>query len=241
MKTFLQLLIAFVWVLGSVIAQGPLDFENLPLKHNISAEMQVVAIPRAAALPLMKDLLDPGKIEPAYERVQQMLIAGTAKLVGWPTLKTHSASRATAEGVSDFRYATEFAGGGVDIYLTADGRDFLKQDTKIKGVELNVVPKAFETLPLGLTLELEPILLPDGQTIEVNVVARNLWLKEMRLETIERSVDEKITVEQPVLGRNVIHTSLSLKSGQRILLGSFANSETPGHMELFFLKVDAAK
>lgn len=63
----------------------------------------------------------------------------------------------------------------------------------------------------------------------------------MRLAAIERDEKEKLTVEQPVFGTNNVTTSLSLKSGQRVLLGSFANSEVADQMELFLLKVEAKK
>ena len=241
MRIFLLPPIIGMLLLNNVYCQDQFFSEALVPSPNISVELQVVALPRAAALPLMRELLDPTKTEQAYEKIQGMLVAGTARLVGWPTLVTRPGQRTVAEGVTEFRYPTEFSSGGVGIYLTADGKDFLKQDAKISGVPLDAVPTSFETRNLGVTLELDPMLASDDQMIDVNVRAQNTWLKEMRSVKIERDVNEKITVEQPVIGANNVTTFLSLKSGQRVLLGSFTNSEAPDHMELFLFKVEVRK
>ena len=117
-----------------------------------------------------------------------------------------------------------------------------KKLKEIKGVELNAVPTAFETRNVGITLEVEPVVGADGKTIDLNLVPQHNRLKAMRKVSIEReSTGEKLTVEQPEFESYRVTTSLSMKSGERKLLGVFKISEPPDHIELFILKAEVDK
>ena len=102
-------------------------------------------------------------------QIQKMIAAGEATLVGWPEVVTKSGQRAVTEDIQEVRYPTEFDG---------------PQPAKIPGSETQAqkpappqsarggapVPTAFETRNIGATLEVEPVVGPDGKTIDVNIV-----------------------------------------------------------------------
>lgn len=239
MKKFCVPFVAIVLQLTcSGIAQEPLDTAH----PNIRIEVQVVAIPQEVAIPLIPELMNASKTEPAYQQIQDMLVKGTAKLIGWPMVTTLPGQRATVEAVNELRYATEFAPGAVGVYLTSPEGKITKQPDQISGVDLQAVPQAFETRNVGVTLEVEPVLDEDQKTIHLNIVPGHVRLKAMNKVTIEREkTKEKVTVEQPEFDNMRLTTSLSIKSGERTLLGVFRPSDPPNHLELFILKAEVLK
>lgn len=221
-----------------VSAQEPLE----TARPNIRIEVQVVAIPQEVAIPLVQELMDASKVGPAYNRIQDMLVKGTAKLIGWPMVTVLPGQRATVEAVNEFRYATEFAPGAVGVYLTTPEGKIIKQPEQISGVDLHAVPTVFQSRNVGVTLEVEPVLADDQKTIHLSLVPSHVRLKAMNKVTIEsEKTKEKVTVEQPEFDNMRLTTSLSIKSGERTLLGVFRPSDPPNHLELFILKAEVLK
>jgi hypothetical protein len=217
-----------------------------PSKLNIFVEMQIVAIPRETAIPLIRDLMDKDKIETAYLRIQDLLEKKTAKLIGWPTLITQSGSRATTEAVQEFRYATEYTPGVIEFYVpdkdAAAGGAAGKLPADIERTQFNGSPTAFETRNTGVTLEIEPTLSADQKRIAVNIVPQHIRLNRMAKSTIEKEkTHEKIVVEQPEFDTFRTMTAFTLKSGERILMGVYPTSEPPDHLELFILHAEVRK
>ena len=132
---------------------------------------------------------------------------------------------------------------GVHVYFAESKAAFgpttyVEQPSKIEGVQLNAVPAGFETRNVGVSLEAEPVLSADEKTISLHVNAQHTRLKGMRKVTVERGDGKAtLTVEQPEFEVNRVTTSLTLKSGQRTFLGTFAAAE-PDHLELFLLKAE---
>ena len=63
--------------------------------------MQVVAIPEEVGIPLVAELMDEQRIDAAYARIQELLAKGTAQLLGWPIVTTHSGRRALVEATDE--------------------------------------------------------------------------------------------------------------------------------------------
>jgi Flp pilus assembly secretin CpaC len=207
---------------------------------NIRMEMQVVAIPEAQALPLVADLLDKKKIDAAYATIQEMLGKGSAKLVAWPILNTKSGERAVAENIDEVRYPTEFDPPTISFLPGVDPGSAVMIEPRKEGSHLQSVPTAFETRNVGVTIEAEPVLEPDGKTIDVNVAAQDVRLKKMITARIDMpTTSSSVTVDQPEFTNQKVTTSLTMKSGQRIMLGMFRTDELPNHIEFFIFKVEA--
>jgi general secretion pathway protein D len=82
-------------------------------------------------------------------------------LVSAPKVTTKSGERALIQIVREFRYPTEF-----DLpQVTATAGQIYTPATP-------TTPTAFETKPVGITLEVEPTVGPDGYTIELNLSPR---------------------------------------------------------------------
>ena len=212
--------------------------------QNIQIELQVVTLPEKLALELIPDLLDKNKIEAANTRLQKLLREGQAKLAGWLILTTKSGQRAVAEAVEEVRFPTAFDPGQVAVTVQAPDPDAAQGDViKIKPMihtnALAPVPTGFDARYTGVTLEVEPVLAPDGETLDLNLVPQHMRLLGWKAVKIKYGArGEEVTVEQPIFSMNKVTTSFTLKNGQRKLLGSYPVNDPPRSIEIFIVRVE---
>jgi Flp pilus assembly secretin CpaC len=233
-------------LLGIPLLMAQEEFKIESAKSNILVEMQIVAIPRDIATPLIRDLMEKEKIEAAYLRIQELLEKKTAKLIGWPMVTTQSGQRGVIEAIQEFRYATEYSPGVVDFYVPegagAAVGPYKKLPPEIDQTQFNGTPTAFETRNIGVTFEVQPTLSADEKTIAMTIVPQHIRLNKMTKSTVEKEkTHEKIVVEQPEFDTMKTYTTLTVKSGERILMGVYPTSEPPDHMELFILHAEVRK
>jgi hypothetical protein len=208
--------------------------EEAPQKV-IFVEVQMIQVPNAKVPALVRELQNPQKRAAALKGLDEMVLQGTAKIVGWPMITGISAQRAVVESINEFRYAVAFGPGGVQV-----GRAFRNPvqavPNQLGGEEFTPVPTEFDTRYVGITLEAEPRVEPGSDVISLNVVPQHTRLKAMQKVKIERlEKKETVVVEQPEIESMRVTTHVRLKSGERMLLAMFPMSEPPGHTELFIL------
>jgi hypothetical protein len=238
-----------------LLRAGPPPAEHLP--PNVFVELQIVDLPRKVALPLVRSLADPRKMEEGYARVQDLLDKGTAKLIGWPTMTVRNEQRAVVEATDEYRYATAFSPGGTSVSVTEQPNEptpgeaqpqtqtqaqVIKLVPVVEGAEFNAVPTEFETRNLGVTLEAEPEIAADGMALELNLVVKHTWRKGVIKSVLENEkTHDRVAAEQPEFCSNQITASLALQSGERTLLGVYPAPEPADHLELFFLRAEIRK
>ncbi len=246
MKRSLFFLLALTLGCSSVWADEPTPTTEpqAPPADNVFIEIQMVSLPREKALPLIRELMEPAKIEDGVAHVQQLLDAGTAKLVGWPIVTTQEGQRAVIEAVDEFRFATEYAQPTIEVYsgpsTAQQGNPPAKvETTKLAGIEYLATPNAFETRNVGVTVEVEPVIAPDRQHIALSLIPQHVRLLRMNKVTIkhEQSHDEAV-VEQPEFDTHKTNTALTVKSGEHVLLGVYPAPDAPDTLELFILRAE---
>ena len=156
--------------------------------------------------------------EEAAKFLQKLVATKGVDLIAAPRVTTKSGQKAVIEMIREFRYATEYA---------AD---------KTTG---KPVPTAFESRNLGITLEAEPVIGPDGYTIDLNLVPQVVELEGFMGtdgHTVPlrggRSVGADLTVSdiagvsqkehgilQPIFSNRKVTTSVSIWAGQTVILG----------------------
>jgi Flp pilus assembly secretin CpaC len=209
---------------------------------NIRVELQVVQLPQEVALPLIPGLMNEAEIDATYQKIQELLASGAAKLIAWSVITTQGGQRAQFEAVDEIRFASEYSPPTVSFTPSASVAKPISAEVKVDVSQLMAIPKSSETRHTGVTLEVEPVLLPDGR-IAINLVPQHVLL----LGSNKISVETKgagggtVTVEQPIFETHKVQTSLNLRNGERTLLGVFSTTEPPKHLELFLLKVEAKK
>ncbi|HLW34509.1 MAG TPA: Amuc_1098 family type IV pilus outer membrane protein [Chthoniobacterales bacterium] len=167
-------------------------------------------------------------------------------LLSAPKITTKSGQRAVIEIVREFRYPTSFTEPKVpDI----QGRG--SSNSTSTTIALPVVgpstPSNFETRNTGVTLEVEPVVGPDGITIDLNLVPQvvefegfinygspiktvNPALLGFSPSTLLGTTDEAITltdnvINQPIFSTRKVTTSVSVWDGQTVVLGGLMRED----------------
>ncbi len=149
--------------------------------------------------------------EEIYNAVKALEAKHEAKLERESVLRTLSGQRAVVEECSENRYPTEFG-----INLTGTGVPLPSK--------LEVVPTAFETRSVGLTLEVEPVLDPSGQIVDLNMVPQ--------MVSYEGDLQTGTTLQkfqpQPLFETRKITTSFTSRIGEHALIGTYSHPGDTG-------------
>ncbi|MEA3211443.1 MAG: hypothetical protein QOE70_4500 [Chthoniobacter sp.] len=203
-----------------------------PAPANVRVEVQIVAVPLAKAVELLPELRDPDSIDEAFTQIQEMLSSSEAKLIAWPELRTKSGQRAVTEDVEEMRYPSEYVEVSRSEHEPPPPKDASKR------VDQDPMrPTAFATRNIGVTLEVEAVVLGDSATIDLQVAPQHVrFLGYESFDANPEAKGREAKLKQPRFYTTKTNTSLSLRSGQRVLLGSFVVPEPLDHIEFFILQ-----
>jgi general secretion pathway protein D len=151
-------------------------------------------------------------------------------LLSAPKVTTKSGQRAIIEVVREFRYPTTFTPPQVPS-ITGGG-------SGVGTVSISVVtpttPQTFETRNTGVTLEVEPVVGPDGQTIDINLVPQVVEFEGfinygspifgINPNAISSTMVPQVlltenVINQPVFSTRKVTTNVSVWDGQTVVLG----------------------
>jgi general secretion pathway protein D len=158
-------------------------------------------------------------------------------LLSAPKVTTKSGQRAVIEIVREFRYPTTFTQPQVPSIASST--------TVLNGVVPVVVtpttPQTFETRNTGVTLEVEPVVGPDGVTIDLNLVPQVVEFEGFinygspinaigvsTVGVISRSAPVLLTenvINQPVFSTRKVTTNVSVWDGQTVVLGGLMRED----------------
>lgn len=172
-------------------------------------------------------------------------------LLSAPRVTTKSGQRAVIEIVREFRYPTQFEppqipqSVGGNFGNTSGG--FLNPITGLitggGGTSGSfpvtpTTPTAFETRNTGVTLEVEPVVGPDGVTIDLNLVPQVVEfegfinygspIQTSSTNLLGQSVTNVITpniINQPIFSARKVTTSVSVWDGQTVVLGGLMRED----------------
>lgn len=164
-----------------------------------------------------QSIFKPEEIQAIFGRLNELK---GVDLVSAPKVTTRSGQRAKVEIVREFRYPTEYV-------LAKDNR--------------TPTPTAFETKNVGLTLNIEPLIKPDGtilceiapEVVEflgfINYGAdypgRTSLKGDALNEALLPGTETGLMINQPVFQTRKVQTAVSLRSGESVLLGGLSRRE----------------
>jgi len=166
-------------------------------------------------------------------------------LLSAPKVTTKSGQRAIIEIVREFRYPTTFTPPQVPTITGGVGGT--------GSVSINVVtpttPQTFETRNTGVTLEVEPVVGPDGVTIDLNLVPQVVEFEGFinygspifgiqppvvvqdpitgifKLLTAPNVLLTNNVINQPVFSTRKVTTNVSVWDGQTVVLGGLMRED----------------
>jgi len=171
-------------------------------------------------------------------------------LLSSPRVTTKSGNRAKIEIIREFRYPTEFSppqipqtvGGGVATSSGAGGLDMI--GGTVSSVPVTpTTPTAFETRNTGVTLDVEPVVGPDGSTIDLNLQPEVVEFEGFInygspilqpstpsllggiLTTPPPQIVTPNVINQPIFSTRRVTTSVSVWDGQTVALGGLIRED----------------
>jgi type II secretory pathway component GspD/PulD (secretin) len=215
------------------LATSPLFAQQSQQPSLVRVDVEMVAVPFDKGLELLPNLRDPGSIDGAMSQIHKLISTGGATLIGWPELITKSGQRAVTEDIQEVRYAADFAS------RRTTSKENQVQETKAPQVSGAPVPTEMETRNAGITLEVEPVVGPDGQTIDLNLVPQYVRLTDMPVIASGRDQNgHEWRIEQPRFYTAKTTTSVMLQSGHRMLLAQFRGLDGSNQILFFILKAE---
>jgi len=201
---------------------------------NLTIDIQIVSLPVQIGTPLARSMMKKDETEIAYQQLQQLLAAGTARLVGWPAITTIQREReheATVQAMDEFRHPTEWGAAGTSISFhqihNANATQVRSLPPKTTNEVLNAVPTSFEITEIGSHLAITPKV-HDGQPIvELTVDLRHTSLLGQTVAIVDaRPQHNAVEIEQPRIGEIRATESFTVRIGKHVLLG-FSRAANP--------------
>jgi hypothetical protein len=207
--------------------------EDAP-RWNITAECQMVTLPQKLVLPLLADLNDEKKIEAAFSKIQELITKGDAQLVANIVARGRDDQTVFSESVEELRYATEFDPPQVPPNAP-ENVEVLKAWPVI-----GITPTSFDSRKVGALIELKAIVRKEGNAIDIETTPQHVRFLRWAKTDAGRLADGKsLFVEQPIFHTTKSTSTLTIRNGQRVLLGVHKLPEPAGTFEFFLLKVSA--
>ena len=163
-------------------------------------------------------------------------------LLSAPKVTTKSGQRAVIEIVREFRYPTTFTPPQVPSISSGATSTFPgTAPAAIPVVVTPTTPQTFETRNTGVTLEVEPVVGPDGVTIDMNLVPQVVEFEgfinygspifAVGVQTVgvlSTSAPVLLTnnvINQPVFSTRKVTTNVSVWDGQTVVLGGLMRED----------------
>src|ERR1700730_13000359 len=160
-------------------------------------------------------------------------------LLSAPRVTTKSGQRAVIEIVREFRYPTTFTPPQVPSINGGTG------GTGTISIEVvtPTTPQTFETRNTGVTLEVEPVVGPDGTTIDINLVPQVVEFEGfVNYGSPIFAIGQTTTaggvftlsspilltpnvINQPIFSTRKVNTSVSVWDGQTVVLGGLMRED----------------
>ena len=213
----------------------PMDWAVLNLEYSI------YSLDRAAAREI---LVAPPALQAPWKSLQALLAEKKARFEHLVSMQTKSGQRAVTEEVQELRYATEYAPAARPTIeetshrtaTTEPGKpEKQKPGEQEKGVATKTTetttttrsipnseptpgsPSAFGTRNIGVTVEVEPVIGPDGLSINLNQVVQSVTL----LGDLKTAGLAARYPAQPLFETRKVTTNLTLLVGRQMLIGTF--------------------
>jgi general secretion pathway protein D len=157
-------------------------------------------------------------------------------LLSAPRVTTKSGQRAVIEIVREFRYATQFTPPQVPSITGGGGGT----GTVSISVVTPTTPTAFETRNTGVTLEVEPVVGPDGVTIDLNLVPQVVEFEGfvnygspifgINPSILTNALNSQVlltqnVINQPIFSTRKVTTSVSVYDGSTVVLGGLMRED----------------
>lgn len=200
---------------------------------NVRVEALMVNLPEEKAIPFLRELLSTDQVDAAVDKLLAAVERKEATLTGYPVVQTHTGERATTESVIEKLYPTHFElptvlGSSKDLQSTA---------SRAAEAPNYVLPTGFEKRNVGVTLEVEPTVLPGGERINLNLQLQRVIIMGVdSYDAFRVPTGATGKIEQPRFNTLKDSVSTTLRNNQWMLLSVHKLMEGPDLVEFFLIR-----
>ncbi len=182
------------------------------------------------ALAWLPALRDEDKIAGAVAEILDAVKKKEVALAGYPTVWARDGQKTTSETIDEKIYPTQFAPPDEPQTVGVATKPTLE----------TAFPTAFEKRNVGVTLELEPVVLDGGKLIDLTCQMQHVYLRDWDAYEATRSrTGVVVTVKQPLFFTVKDSFSFALGNGCFALVGVHKVLVPENSIELFILHVTA--
>ena len=161
-------------------------------------------------------------------------------LLSAPRVTTKSGQRAVIEIVREFRYPTQFQPPQIPQTFGGSNNPNVALGNSTGGTfpVTPTTPTSFETRNTGVTLEVEPVVGPDGITIDLNLIPQVVEfegfinygspIRTSSVNALGFAQSVELTpniINQPIFSTRKVTTSVSVWDGQTVVLGGLMRED----------------
>jgi len=210
-------------------------------------DVLMVAVPEAAALPLLPQLRDGSKTAAAQASILSLIEKKQARLLDWPDLTLFDGQRSISESITEHPYITQLEPPPTVPSLTAptvtgkpgapvSDNAAQRAEQALATLRANgLVPTEFETRNTGSTLEAEVAFSPDQKAVSVQFSVQYIFTeRDQEFPAGRTEKGEVLTAKHPVFKDAKVNTTVTLRDGERRLVYVGKPIE-PGTEIIFFI------
>ncbi len=184
--------------------EGPPPPPETP--RQISVITEFIEVDAALASRMARQLNETCDATALRQRLDGIIAKGEARVLETSTLLTRSGQRTKAESLREFIYPTEYDPSEIPQELHGP----IDRDLKIT---TSVGATAFEMRPVGITVEMDPVMSADGRIIELNIAPELVrYVRDLTYGT------GPSTSEQPLFESLKTQTAVTMPDGTSMLL-----------------------
>lgn len=191
---------------------GPAPAAANDTPSNVQIDVEYVEIAEPVITALLHGEEAPRTGADWRKAIEKLVKESKGKVTGSISITTKSGQRASAESVKELTYATEFD--------PAKGRaaNAPNAPKSITGTDVPT-PTAFEMRPVGIRLEVEPTVSPDGKIIDLNIAPEvTEKVDEIVHQQVPLGANEVLaTIKQPAFHTMKATTSVTVADGSSVL------------------------
>jgi hypothetical protein len=202
--------------------------EERPWAQQIEIEVQFVAFDSTN----VEKLVATGRLN--VDTLTNLWLNGGGHLLAAPRVRTPAGQEAVVKNVVEYIYPTTFSVSNED-HAGTNNASMTDTHTSAAVTVLKrmvrspvVVPRDFVTREVGTTLQVLPEMDPDGTLINLAFNAQIVGepvVKDYGSKYVDANgKEQQARMEQPFFRENSISTSVSLRDGERILVGGYRPS-----------------
>ncbi len=175
-----------------------------------------------------------GNAGPLRDSIKSLIDKNDARILETAIVIARSGQRAKVESITEFIYPTEYD----------PPTAIVSSNSKEQSVSIAPQATAFETRNLGVTLEVDPVIGADDQTIDLNLAPEIVYLVDQENYGSFESDDSTVEVVMPTFYTMRTTTQIALMDGEYAFIGAHSpfNEKTmrtdPEHKVMLFVKAD---